>query len=336
MKKRLTFLFSAISFAFCLVSCINVLDRRPTTTISHSLVENSFMTVKWFKDDILIFVDENMAMLVTAPNRVFVSGIYPKTVYAFDSLTGILSWKQDGLLPGTISAHDSIFYTTDLSTIQAFNITNGENIWTTELPYSGNLIFIRFYKNKIFAYSSNDSFFILDANGQVQKSMGPNVYPMPYIMDDVTYASKNGIIAVNTITNKILWEADIRGTYYTGPLFLDDMIFVRTGDSVIAGSVYAIDKNNGLVIWKNDSKVISNICPLGKNLYFLTLDGYLMVVDQNSGQEVAKVEFTAHPFVLPTAGFSSGAYYVAADPKNNLIFVSLGDSFQLYALQLKK
>jgi outer membrane protein assembly factor BamB len=294
------------------------------------------MDVKWSKSDMVIFVDENMAMLVTAPSRVFAAGIQPKAVYAFDSVTGALVWKQDRVLPDTIVTHDSVFYTTDLSTIHAYNITNGENIGNVDLPYSGTLMSIGFHKGKIFAYSSNGTFFVLDNNGQVQKSMGPNIYPVPYIVDDdITYASKNGLVALDTITGEVLWKANTDGTSYTGPLFLDDAIYVRTGSSVIPGNVYAINRNNGEILWKNNAKAISNPCPLGSNLYFLTWDGYLMVVDRISGQEVAKLEFSSYPFLLPTAGVNSGGYYVAADPENNVVFISLGDSYQLFALEIK-
>jgi outer membrane protein assembly factor BamB len=335
MKKTVMVLFSLLFFVS--LSCAGSLDQKPNTTISHLLAENPYLDVAWSKNDIDIFVHENMSMLVTAPNRIFTLGInpYTYTVYAFDSVTGKLMWKQDGALPNTISANGSAFYTTNLNNIYAYNITNGDILWSNRLPYAGPLVFVRFNKDKIFAYSSNGTFFILNALGGMLESRGPLIYPVPYIVDDVTYASGNGIISQETKTGKVLWEADIKDTYYTGPLFLDDVIYVRTGDAVIPGNVYAVDKTNGEILWKNGEKVISNTCPLGSNLYFLTLDGYLIGVDQKNGQEVARIEFSPRPFNLPTGTQNVGGYYVAADHENNIVFVSLGDSFQLFALQIK-
>jgi outer membrane protein assembly factor BamB len=262
-------------------------------------------------------------------------GTYPKTIYVFDSVSGKLMWKQDGTLPDTIVVHDSVLYTTNLNAIYAYNILNGDILWNNLLPYAGPLMFVEFNKDKVFTYSSNGTFFILDLRGKVLESRGPLFYPVPFIVDDVTYAIGNGIIAMDTKTGKTLWEADIQDMYYTGPLFMDDVIYVRRGDSIIPGNVYAIDKNNGEILWKNDEKVISNICPLGSNLYFLTWDGYLIGVEQKNGQEIARIEFSPRPFNLRTGTLNVGGYYVAADSENNIVSVSLGDSFQLFALHIK-
>jgi len=333
MKRIIVFSF----LLFMLASCTSVLDKQSTPTISHTLMENPFVDKKWSKNDIHISVDGNVAMLVTAPDRVFALEINPYiyTVSAFDSVTGILAWKQDGSRPNTIATHDSTFYTSNLNKISAYNTENGNILWTNQLPDAGPLVFVRFNKDKIFAYSSNGTFFILDSRGTVLESRGPLIYPVPYIVDDVTYASGNGIIALDTKTGKTIWKLDIQDAYYTGPLFLNNVIYVRLGSAVIPGNVYAIDKNSGEILWKNNEKVISNVCPLGSILYFLTLDGYLIGVDQENGQEIARIEFSPRPFNLPTGTRNIGGYYVAADLENNLIFVSLGDSFQLFALQIK-
>jgi len=159
---------------------------------------------------------------------------------------------------------------------------------------------------------------------------------MPYIVgDDITYAGNDsGILALETKTGNLIWQTNIEGAYYTGPYFLEDNIYLRTGSSVIPGSVYAIDKISGEILWKNDANAISNLCSLGNNLYFLTLDGYLMVLDRETGLEVAKLEFSPHPFILPTPEWRLGGYYVTSDPTNNIIAVSLGDSYQLFALKI--
>jgi outer membrane protein assembly factor BamB len=332
--KYFRFLLSSLAL---LVSCTGIY-LTPNASVSHALIENPYMDAKWSKNNLRIDVDSNMARLITAPNRVFVLelGIYQRTVKAFDAITGALAWLQNDVHINTMAAHNSVFYTTELGLIRTYAPENGRNIQNFILPYTGPLAFVNFYKDKMFAYTSNGSFFTLDiGSGQVLKSIGPNLYPVPLtIEDDVTYANKNGIIAMDTETGKILWESEI-GRGYTGPLFMDDVIYVREGDSVIPGKVYAIEKTNGGILWKYDADVISNLCALGSNLYFLTWDGYLMVVDRITGQEVAKLEFSPRPFLLPTAGINSGGYYIAADPQNNIIFVSLGDSYQLFALQIK-
>ena len=152
MKRMAVFVFSLLF----LVSCVSDLDKKPRPTISHMLVKNPYLDVKWSKNDIDVSVDENMAMLVAAPNRVFALGqnIYTQTIYAFDSATGTLAWKQDRAHPDIIAAHDSVFYTTNLNIIYAYDIQNGDILWNNRLPYDGRLAFLTFYKDKIFTFSN--------------------------------------------------------------------------------------------------------------------------------------------------------------------------------------
>jgi outer membrane protein assembly factor BamB len=325
-----------LSLLFLLLASCGFLDRGPNSTVRHTFRESPFATVTWSKDNIVTSIDDNSATLISAPNRIIALGIQPKTLYAFDSITGNIVWKQNRVFPNIIATHDSVLYTGDLNTITAYDAASGKSMWKAHTPYAGQFIAITFLNDKIFLYSSNTSFFILDSSGQVLKSTDPYYFPMPYIVgDDITYAGNdNGIIAFETQTGNTIWQANIEGSLYAGPYFLEDSIYLRTGTSVIPGSVYAMDKSNGRILWIKDANAISNICSLGKNLYFLTLDGYLMVLDQQTGTEVAKLEFSPRPFILPTAEWRLGGYYVASDPANNIIAVSLGDSYQLFALKI--
>jgi outer membrane protein assembly factor BamB len=305
--------------------------------VQHTLAENSFANVIWSKNKIMTFINENTATLLSAPNRIFALGIQPKRLYAFDSATGDVIWKLDGVLPDSMAVHDMRLYATYWNNVQAYNTINGEKDWSVNLPYSGTFTSLYVLDDKIFIYSANSSFFILDSNGQIVKSTGPNYYPMPYVVGDVTYAGNDyGIVAFDTQTGKTLWQTIIEGAYYTGLYFLEDNIYLRTGDSVMPGSVYAINKRNGEILWKNDGNAISNICSLGKNLYFLTWDGYLMILDRQTGSEVARLEFSPRPFILPTAEWRLGGYYVTSDPVNNIVAVSIGDSYQLFALKINE
>jgi outer membrane protein assembly factor BamB len=325
-------------FVLCvsLVSCGNYPGRGPNSTVKHTFIQNSFASVVWSKDNIMMKIDQNSTALVSAPNRIIASAIQPKVLYAFDTSTGEIVWEQNGSLPQTIAIHDAVLYTSDLNIIQAYNVNNGERVWEATTHYAGSFLFINFLDDKIFLYSSNNSFFILDSYGRVLKSTEPYYFPMPYIVgDDVTYAGDDyGIVALETKTGNIIWRTDIEEHDFAIPYFSENNIYLRTGTSVIPGSVYAIDKNDGEILWKNDSDAISNLCFWGDNLYFLTWDGYLMVLNQETGLEVAKLEFSPRPFILPTAEWRLGGYYVTSDPINNVIAVSLGDSYQLLALKI--
>jgi len=325
-----------LAFSMLLVSCSSFLNSKPASALQHTLVKNSCADALWSRNDVTVFIDDNMPMLASGPNRIIVSGIQPKKLYAFDSVAGKLVWEQDNVLPDTLAVNNLVLYMTNLNNVQAYDIMSGNNIWNVQLPSSDVFTSLNFLEDRMFAYSSNGGFFILDANGKILESKGPNLYPMPYIVGDVTYAGNNkGIIAFDTITEKTIWQINVRGPFYSGLYFLDDAIYFRTGGSTVPGKVYAFSKNTGELLWKYDSDAISNVYGVGPNLYFLDLDGYLIGVDRKTGLQVAKLEFSPRPFMLPTAGLFIGGYYVTGDSLNNVLIVSIGDSSQLFALQIK-
>lgn len=330
-KKWVVFIFSLL-----LISCAWYIDRSPNSTIQHVLVDNSFANLAWQKDHLMVFIDVGAPMVTAVTNRIVVLGIQPKNLYSFDSLTGDLSWEKRNASPNILGANNSTIYLTNLNKFEAYNGLDGSKDFEVVLPYSGLFTSISFDQDNVFIHSANGSFFMLNANGNVVRSMGPNTYPMPYIVNDITYAKNtNGLVASDTQTGELIWEAYIPDEgFYAGPYFSEDSIYVRTGSSTVPGKVYAIDKFNGAIRWISETDVISNVALLGKNIYFLSQNGYLIVLDKQTGLGVAKLEFSPRPFILPTAEWRLGGYYVASDPVNNIVVVSIGDSYQLFALKI--
>jgi outer membrane protein assembly factor BamB len=103
------------------------------------------------------------------------------------------------------------------------------------------------------------------------------------------------------------------------------------------GSIASLDKKTGNLLWKADAHPISNIASSKSHIYFLTNDGYLKVLDLNSGQEVTKFELSPGSFELNNSpsGNIIGAYNLWVDSQNDIIVVSFGDSCQLMGIKLQ-
>lgn len=69
-----------------------------------------------------------------------------------------------------------------------------------------------------------------------------------------------------------------------------------------------------------------------KQLYLLSEKGYLISVDEISGQENWRVEFSNAPFVVSTVTQNVGGYGLWFDTQNKIAVVALGDSCQLIAI----
>jgi len=103
------------------------------------------------------------------------------------------------------------------------------------------------------------------------------------------------------------------------------------------GNIYSLDKENGDLIWKLDTNIISNITTDTSRLYFLTMDGYLKVLNINNGQELQKFEISSTPFSnnLSDSNIAVGVFNIWIDSQNKTAIFSLGDSCQLIGIKLK-
>jgi len=140
--------------------------------------------------------------------------------------------------------------------------------------------------------------------------------------------------SIETNTGKTKWETDISGPMRMSPLFTQDIIFAREGE--IMGRTYAISRATGKTLWKTNDNIISNIAysPEKERIYLLTRDGELLSVDKKSGVVSILIQFTNTPFIL-NGEQQVGGYEVAYDDSTNIVFVTLGDSRQLFAFQEK-
>ena len=66
----------------------------------------------------------------------------------------------------------------------------------------------------------------------------------------------------------------------------------------------------------------------------MTYEGNLLTVDQDSAQETRLAEFSHTPFIL-NGEQDVGGYELAYDDSLNMLFILLGDSRQLVAIQEK-
>lgn len=221
--------------------------------------------------------------------------------------------------------------------LSLFAYSTGNLIEEIPVPQVG--IIESFYQRdgKDYLYGSSGRFIIFDASAKkVVTSTDPNFEEHIFLIDNnVSYSHKgNSLIAFNLGTNTIAWQVEIDEPF-ANPLFGEGMIFIRTGNPIYSGNIYAINESTGAVVWKKEVGIISNIEAQNSKLYFLTVDGFLNILDQQSGQVIARIQFTAAPFLISSSQSAIGGYYVSVDADNKIIIVAVGDSCQLMALKLE-
>ena len=154
------------------------------------------------------------------------------------------------LMAQPIIAQNRLFAMDAETTVSAYNLSNGENIWTTELTpkdeedghINGGLAF---HGGKIFASTGF---------GQV--------------------------IALSAKTGKILWRRDVGAPFRTAPTARGDRVFVTS----ITNKLYTLNSNNGAILWTHSGiEESTNLLGGGSP----AVDSGVVVVPYSSGELLA-------------------------------------------------
>lgn len=327
--------------AFILVSCSNTPElneiKQGFLAPKHVLETNSEYEVIWDISNIRIAGLPNYSLpaLIGAQQKIIVQGMEKDSipqmkVFALDSLSGKIIWTLDGQDWGYIIIQDNIMYrgTFGTATMQAFNSENAELIWSTRLPWAHSTSDIYFSEHKIYVQTNDDEFFVLNEQGKILDNYRES-FRIFLESNGVLFMEDNlAIKAINPKTKKELWRVNLSERYRNAPIFKDETIFIRTWS--IPTKIYSIDQSSGDINWVLHQNILSNLCVLGEKIYFVNLEGYLVAINQNSGEEISKVKFSP--------GFDLdkqiGSYFVTGDSANNVLAISFRDNTQIIGLRI--
>ena len=180
--------------------------------------------------------------------------------YALNLNTGELLWFKSNLAPfnSQIKIYQDKFFIIDFSnTLRCFSIKNGEELWSIKTENS----LIR---------------------SQKKLSM--------VIVDDFLYFKNSigDISAVSINQGELLWQLPTQSSLiYEGAFSLETSDIITDGRTLFFSNnknqFFSIDLETGSFNWEN--KINSNLRPslVGNFLFTVSLEGYLIVIDKNSG-----------------------------------------------------
>ena len=197
------------------------------------------------------------------------------------------------------------------------------------------------FSGKIFIYGNGGGYFIYDKNKDQVISEDPDLTQWSFIEEDnVRYVKDlNTFKAIDSNSGTLIWEVLFDGGFSMGPTFTQDEILILTRADSHVSNLYSLSKKTGEVLWRKSFDLISNIDVKDFKVYAITSNGNLIVLDQKNGNELLNIKFSSQPFVLPSSSRADkliGAYTVSADPKNNVVIISLGDSCELLAMKINQ
>ena len=313
-------------------------SQENVPALDHVLEANSDYEALWNRTDIHASGAGSLGptpMIVSSPNKIIIMGwrkdsFRDSVLLGLNANSGEILWEVPAWYSGKIIASDNAVYlgTSGSSKVRSLNIENGELLWSTPLPWAHSVVDIYFAENRIFVHTNDSESFVLNEQGEILDNFH-EIFRTFLELNGVLYMQDVlGIKAVELSSNKELWLQEIGDRYTHAPIFNDGEIYLRTWST--PANIYSINQYTGKVNWVVSQDAFSNLCLLGKTIYFTSFDGYLVAINQYTGHEISRVKFSP-PFDVDK---QISAYYVACDATSNILAISFGDNNQIMGLKV--
>lgn len=262
-----------------------------------------------------------------------------------DMENGAIIWKSNqnrsflNPRPSTMASNDDLIYVgfsskskvsgenmKGASEIIAFRILDGEEVWKSKVGGARNIATIisaDSFVNVDGSYSS--SFYAFDPlDGEILEIRDKLEGYKLYAEDNIVYERHltSDLKAVEQQSGEVLWVNDLPDYMRRPPVFIEDIILIRTGESL--GDIIALEKSTGRTLWELGN-IVSNIATDGSNVFVLTKDASLLRIDLESGDVQARLDLGSESL----KDIVNYGYYVVANKETIVIY--LGDSRELCA-----
>lgn len=334
--------FSAVLLLLWISSGCAVVSNPPKHFPAHTPQPGEGILETWSLANVYTRQDNFTPLMIASSGKlVLLASLANNTEYHIVCISGEngnLIWERDA----DSASLSSLFVTSDSiyagysgnPHVARHNLTTGEIEWSQTISGRG-LMYLFVLDNEVNVLASPEKFtrLNLDTGSIIDSISGKNVF-ISSGQEMIIHTTMNELKSLNSSTGTVNWSVDFDREVRLRPIFTPDVMYVRTGKTL--GSLYAIKRSNGTVLWKTAANVISSIgYSIGsKEIYVLTRDGQLIGINKNTGEQTVLVELSSSPFVL-NGEDEVGGYEVSLDDKTRMIYVLLGDSRQLFAFQTK-
>ncbi len=317
----------------------------PTPSFTHDVDENNKpLNLLWTRSDIFLEQD-NIGLFVEASQGVLtilgnLNNHENVSLFAFDAENGDILWAGGTGKESTLRTDAAVLYVGDGGSgrVTTYNLHSGKNIWSEPLPNTRSVRRIYVTDDLLQINASFENFFLINARtgNLIKRSKHELDQDIFLITDQVMFIQQpttSILQAISMISNSLIWDVDVEKAFHQGPVFTDDIIFIRTERGL--GSIFAIGRHTGNILWKTERNVISNVVAKETTVYYLTWDGKLIGLDARTGEQESSITFKPNPFILNGPNNPVvGGYHVAVDEEEGVLYAVLGDSKQLFAFEI--
>lgn len=242
---------------------------------------------------------------IEAADGLVIVGSPKGKIYALDQATGAKKWTAQlsgALISSALIQSGRVIVVTNDATVYALDEETGQQAWTYKLPNAsfslrGQASPVSLDPRTILVTTSTGYLYAIDSvagvprlqrrvavtegRSDIQRLIDVDSEPVVSGQYVVTTSFQGQVTVLDLASQRVLWSEN--SSSINRPEVFDGKVFVSQTD----GQLIAHDLITGEQIWKNEqlsNRNLSNAVVLGQNLVVGDLDGYLHLIDPNTGK----------------------------------------------------
>ena len=202
----------------------------------------------------------------------------------------------------TFSIYENIIYVADnIGFIYAIDLDNGKLVWIKnhKIPLKSN---IKIFDNKIFLIDQDNQIFCLDTKdgSKIWNVFSISSFIKSQTLMSLAVSKKGNLVAINSAADllnintddgKVYWSINTSESLYSDAAdFFKSSDIVITGEEIIfssASSIFSYNLNKGSVNWKTEVTSVAAPIINGKNVFFVTENGYFIIINKDTGKIIS-------------------------------------------------
>jgi len=197
--------------------------------------------------------------------------------------------------------NNNIYIADNIGFIYAIDLDNGKLSWIKNygIPVKSNIkifkdkIFLIDQNNKIFSLNTKDGSLVWDILSISSFIKSQNLLSLAVSKSGDLFAitSAADIYKIQGETGKVIWSRNAAGSLYVNATdFFNSSEIVLSEEQIIFStgtSIFAYNNNTGSSNWKNDVSSIDAPIIDGKNIFIVTSNGYMVILDKKTGKIIS-------------------------------------------------
>ena len=269
-------------------------------------IDNKFLNKKIGKNKFSL--SKTTASPLIYKNNIFLSD-NKGTIFNIDAF-GKINWKKNIYRKIykkiyknlTFSIYKNNIYIADnIGFIYAIALDSGELIWIKNngVPFKSkikifdNKIFLMNQDNELLSFSVKDGSVIWNFTSLSSFIKSQNFLSLALSKqgDVIAITSLGDLLKINSTNGNIVWSLNILGGMLPDVTdFFESSDIVIGNESIIfsaQSALFSCDLNSGIINWKRDASSVAAPIIDGKNIFFVTENGYFVIINLDTGEIIS-------------------------------------------------